>query len=115
MKYVLLLYQDEAIWENASESERHEYLDRHSQFAKVMAEFGIVHVAGEALKPVSTATTLRRRGDDVTITDGPFAETAEQFGGFYVVDAPSLDVVLEAVRVLPEYTIEIRPVGFADD
>ena len=60
---------------------------------------------------MSTATTLRRRGDDVTITDGPFAETAEQFGGFYLVDAPSLDEVIEAVRVLPEYTIEIRPVA----
>ena len=87
------------------------YLDRHEQFSKLTAELGISVIAGEGLCDVSTATTMRRRGDEVTITDGPAHQTAEQFGGFYLVEAPSLDEVLEAVRVLPEYTIEIRPVA----
>jgi hypothetical protein len=111
MKYVVLLHQDETIWENADEAERRRYYDEHDRFTKLVAELGITVLGGEALQPVSTATTFVRRGDQVTITDGPFAETADQFGGFYLVDAPSLDEVIEAVRVLPEYTIEIRPVA----
>jgi hypothetical protein len=111
MKYAVLLHQDEAIWANADEAQRQRYFEEHDRFTKLVAEMGISVVGGEALQSVSTATTFRRRGDQVTITDGPFAETAEQFGGFYVVDAPSLDDVIEAVRVLPEYTIEIRPVA----
>ncbi len=51
---------------------------------------------------------------DVTITAGPFAETAEQLGGFYLVDSPNLDEIIEAARVLPERTIEIRPVADID-
>jgi hypothetical protein len=111
MKYAVLLHEDEAIWENADDAQRQRYYEEHDRFYKLVAELGITVLAGEALQSVSTATTFRRRGDDVTITDGPFAETAEQFGGFYLVDAPNLDAVIEAVRVLPEYTIEIRPVA----
>jgi hypothetical protein len=111
MKYAVLLHQDEAIWERADEAQRKRYYEEHDRFSKLVAELGITVLAAEALQAVSTATTFRRRGDGVTITDGPFAETAEQFGGFYIVDAPSLDEVIEAVRALPEYTIEIRPVA----
>jgi hypothetical protein len=111
MKYAVLLHQDEAIWDNAEDGERQRYIDQHDRFYKLMAELGITILAAEALQGVSTATTFRRRGEEVMITDGPFAETAEQFGGFYLVEAPSLDEVIEAVRVLPEYTIEIRPVA----
>ena len=111
MKYAVLLHQDESIWACLADAERKVYFDQHERFSKLTAELGITVLAGEGLCDVSTATTLRRRGDDVTITDGPFAETAEQFGGFYLVDAPSLDEILEAVRALPEYTIEIRPIA----
>lgn len=111
MKYAVLLYQDESVWANLADTERKVYFDQHERFSKLTAELGITVLAGEGLCNVSTATTLRRRDDDVTITDGPFGETAEQFGGFYLVDAPSLDEILEAARVLPEYTIEIRPVA----
>jgi hypothetical protein len=111
MKYAILLHADEAIWEKADDAQRQRYLEEHDRFSRLVAELGITVLAGEALQTVSTATTFVRRGNHVTITDGPFAETAEQFGGFYLVDAPNLDVVIEAVRVLPEYTIEIRPVA----
>lgn len=114
MKYAVLIYEDEAIWDNASDGQRQRYHDQHAGFNKAVIEHGIEILGGEALRSVETATTLRRRGDDVTVTDGPFAETAEQFGGFYLLDAPSLDAVMEAVRVLPENTFEIRPVANFD-
>jgi hypothetical protein len=58
----------------------------------------------------STATTLRTRGGEMTITDGPFAEAAEQIGGYYLLDSPDLDTVIELCRILPAYDIDIRPV-----
>jgi hypothetical protein len=56
------------------------------------------------------ATTLRTRGGEMIVTDGPFAEAAEQIGGFYLLDAPDLDTVIELCRILPPYDIDIRPV-----
>ena len=56
------------------------------------------------------ATTLRTRSGEMTITDGPFAEAAEQIGGYYVLDAPDLDTVIDLCRILPAYDIDIRPV-----
>lgn len=70
--------------------------------------------AGEALQPVPTATSIRGHGDDVTITDGPFAETKEGLGGFYIVEAQDLDEALELGKACPglKYgaTVEVRPV-----
>jgi hypothetical protein len=56
------------------------------------------------------ATTLRTRGSTLTVTDGPFAEAAEHIGGYYLIDAPDLDVVIELCRLLPAYDIDVRPV-----
>ena len=114
MKYVVLIHEEESIWANLDAAGRHGYTDQHNRFAKLTAELGITVIAGEALCGVDTATTLRRGGAGVTITAGPFAETAEQLGGFYLVDSPNLDELIEAVRVLPERTIEIRPVAHLD-
>jgi hypothetical protein len=114
MKYAVLIHEDEARWDGAGEDLVQLYHERHAQFAKEAADRGVAVLAGEALRPVATATTQRQRDGAVTITDGPFAETAEQLGGFYLVDAPNLDAVLEAIRVLPEPTIEIRPVAVFD-
>jgi hypothetical protein len=110
MQYVALLYFDETSWYSASPAERERVIDAHNSFSARAAEFGVTITGGEALSTTDTATTFRRRGDDITITDGPFAETAEQFGGFYILDAPSLDDVLKAIAFLPEYSIEIRPI-----
>jgi hypothetical protein len=70
-------------------------------------------LAGEALTGVATATTLRPDGDGRrVVTDGPYAETAEQLGGFYVVEAPDLDTMTELCALLPAgYTLEVRPVA----
>jgi len=110
IRYVVLLYDDEAAGESATPDERRRIMDRHGAFPRVCAEHGIAIAGGEALQTSDTATTLRRRGEEITITDGPFAETAEQLGGFYLLDAPDLDSVLKAIAQLPEYSLEVRPV-----
>jgi len=71
---------------------------------------GVELLHSDALGDGSTATTLRTRNGEMTITDGPFAEAAEQIGGYYVLDAPNLDTVIDLCRVLPAYDIDIRPV-----
>lgn len=112
MRFVVLLHEDEALWANATEKERQEYIRRHDDFsAAVERAEGCEMLGGEALTSVRSATTLRRRGEQVTITEGPFAETVEQLGGFYLVEAPDLDVLTSLLTRLPEYAIEIRPVA----
>lgn len=108
MRFVLLLHEDERVWAGADAAERAGYALRHDAFAAAVRERGAV-VAGEALSTVAAATTVRRTGDGVAVTEGPFAETVEQLGGFYVVDLPDLDAVVDAVALLPPYTVEIRP------
>ena len=110
MKFLVLMYQDERIWRDASPQEQEQYYAEHEAFSTAVPQAGCTLLGGEALAGVASATTVRRRGDEVAFTDGPFAETAEQLGGFYLLDAPNLDAVTELVRLLPEYTLEIRPV-----
>jgi len=84
---------------------------QHAAFDEACAARpGVEILGGEALGDASTATTLRTRGGRMAVTDGPFAEAAEQIGGFYVLDAPDLDTVIELCAVLPDYDIDIRPV-----
>jgi hypothetical protein len=114
VRFVLLLHEDEQVWARASATERAEYGRRHDAFAAAVRRRGAI-VAGEALSTVSAATTVRRAEGDgereraLTVTEGPFAETVEQLGGFYVVDLPDLDAAIETVSLLPPYTVEIRP------
>ncbi len=111
MKYLLLLTEtDPGAWEDASQEHRDEVFAAHEAFDRAVRERGSM-VAGEALAGVETATTLRLVDGVQTLTDGPFAETAEQIGGFYVIDVADLDVAVELCRLLPQgYTTEIRPV-----
>jgi hypothetical protein len=111
VRFVILIAQDEEVWRNADEQEQAGYHRAHEAFEAAVREAGGTVEAGEALRSVTAATTYRRRGTQETVTDGPFAELAEQIGGFYVVDLPDLDAVVGAVRHLPEYTLEIRPVA----
>lgn len=111
MRFVVLLYQDEAVWRDATPAEQAEYFTQHDAFSAAVPANGGAILGGEALVGVASATTVRRRGERVDVTEGPFAETTEQLGGFYLIEAPDLDAVTEWVRLLPEYTIEIRPVA----
>ena len=113
MKYFVLLagYGEMPGWDELTPEEQEAGMAEHVAFDKACAARpGVEIVNGEALGDGSMATTLRTRGDEMTITDGPFAEAAEQIGGYYLLDAPDLDTVIELCRVLPDYDIEIRPV-----
>jgi hypothetical protein len=110
MKYALLIYQDadfERFWASASEEERAALYAQFGAFAEVA---GDRLLGGEELGLSGTATTVRKRGDDVVLSDGPFAEVAEHLGGYMIVEARDLDEALELARALPDGTIEVRPV-----
>ncbi len=113
MKYFVLLagMGELAPWDELSPEEQEAGLSRHVAFDEACASDPTVQLlAGEALPDGSLATTLRTRGGEMTITDGPFAEAAEQIGGYYLLDAPDLDTVVALCKILPAYDIEIRPV-----
>jgi hypothetical protein len=110
VKVLVLLAEEEARWAEASPEVRQEVMDAHTAFHKAVAERATM-LAGEALAGTTEARTLRHVDGAPLVTEGPFAETAEQLGGFYLLDAESMDVVLELCRLLPEgYAIEARPV-----
>jgi hypothetical protein len=113
MKYLLLLIGEEDRWESLNEQELQEAMTAYEQYGHELIEAG-VFVAGEGLQPSATATTLRVVDGERLLTDGPFAETKEQIGGFYVLDCKDLDEVLGWAEKCPAAavgaTIEIRPV-----
>ncbi len=106
-KYLVLLAGSEGEWENADPADRERWHQAHVTFGR---EVGAAILGGEALDGTDTATTLRRRSGSVELTDGPYAETAEYLGGFYLLEAADLDQVVKWCTLLPEiYSIEIRP------
>jgi hypothetical protein len=110
MKYTVLIYGNEREEQKLSEHEQQALLEKHTEFAKKHED---AMVAAEALQPTPTARTLRLNGDGIAVSDGPFAETAQQLGGFYLIDAPDLDSAVSMVRELPvgpHDAIEVRPV-----
>jgi hypothetical protein len=111
MKYLLTLYAEEGGWEDASPQDAKAMMDRWSALGKEMVDAG-AHLAGEGLQESHTATTVRLRADDAPIvTDGPFAETKEQLGGFYLLECADLDEALEWARKIPmRGAVEVRPV-----
>jgi hypothetical protein len=111
MQYLLLIYEDEALMADRAGTDP-TFLADYGSFTKRIVESGEMN-AGEALKPTSTATSVRVRNGDILLTDGPFAETREQLGGFYMVTADNLDRAIEIAAQIPSAkygTIEVRPV-----
>jgi len=109
MKYMLLVYLDEHA---LSESEREHCYVESAQLARDLHSTGNFLAAGP-LHPVSTATSVRMREGKRVVTDGPFAETREQLGGYYLIEARDLDdamSIAERIPVASVGTIEIRPV-----
>jgi hypothetical protein len=89
-----------------------EMYQRWMAYTQQLKDAGL-HIAGEALEGTETATTVRERDGQVQITDGPFAETKEILGGFYLVEAPDLDTVLEHAKDAPHVSwgsMEVRPI-----
>lgn len=113
MKYFVLLAGDGEMpgWDQLTPEEQEAGMAKHMAFDEACtARDGVEVLGGEALGDGTMATTLRTRGGEMTATDGPFAEAAEAIGGYYLLEAPDLDTVIDLCRVLPAYDIDIRPV-----
>ena len=109
MKYMLLIYADEQAW---TESERQNCYGESTQLAHDLKSKG-QFLSTSPLQPVSTATSVQVRGGKRFVTDGPFAETREQLGGFFMIEAGNLDEVIDIAGRIPgarKGTVEIRPV-----
>jgi hypothetical protein len=110
MKYLVLMAADEREWTDATPTERQAIMDAHSTFHDAVTKRAKM-LAGEALAEAAEARTLRHVDGAPLVTAGPYAETSEQLGGFYLVEADDPDTVLELCRILPpSYAVEVRPV-----
>jgi hypothetical protein len=117
MKYAFTIYGDESRRASASEEDLLAVSQAYGAVTQEMNEKG-VFVAGDGLYPTQTATTVRVREGDREVTDGPFAETKEQLGGFYVLDVKDLDEAIEWAAKIPGSqfgSVEIRPVLVYDE
>ena len=113
MKYLVLLMGDGELkpWPDHTEEEQLEVMGRFQAFdAACAARDGVEILGGEALGDPADATTLRTRSGQLPLTDGPYAEAVEGLGGYYLVEAPDLDVLVEMLRVLPPYDMQVSPV-----
>jgi hypothetical protein len=109
MKYMLLIYADEEAW---TESERELCYGESTELAHQLEASG-QFVAASPLQPVATATSVRVRGGKRSVQDGPFAETREQLGGYFLIDVANLDEAIAIAGRIPgarKGTVEIRPV-----
>jgi hypothetical protein len=112
MRYLLMIHTSEEHEAEMSEEEKQAMYGNYFQYSADLKQQGI-HLAGEALQPVATATTVSVRGGKVITTDGPYAETKEQLGGFYMVETDSLDEAIDAAARIPGAQhgfIEVRPI-----
>lgn len=111
MRYILLICGDESAQAALSPEEAAENSAKYVVFGEEMAARGVLR-GGERLRPTSDATTVQVRGGEVLTGDGPFAETKEQIGGYYLVECADLDEAIEVAAKIPAAsngTIEVRP------
>jgi len=112
MQFLCLIYEDESLMATRSDAENGKIFDDYMTYTQAIKESGHF-VAGDALQPTGTATTIRIRNSETILTDGPFAETKEQLGGYYLLDCQSLDEALEKAAKIPSAkfgSIEVRPI-----
>jgi hypothetical protein len=112
MKYLCLIYDDEKKIETMPQAESDKFMSEYFAFTDDVRKSGHM-IQSEALQPVQTATTLRMKNGKVSTTDGPFAETKEQLGGFYLIEAKDLNEAIQVASRIPSIrtgSIEVRPV-----
>jgi hypothetical protein len=112
MKYLCTIYGEEGQWSSATPEQMSEVLEAYGAFGEEAGQAGVI-LAGEGLEPTSSATTVRVRDGERMLTDGPFAETKEQLGGFYLLECNSLDEAIEWASKIPgaaSGSVEVRPV-----
>ncbi len=107
-QYLILIYENEAEYLDLTPDQSQQIFAQHTRFYELAAERGATILGGNALEPTSTATTVR---NDI-VTDGPFAETKEVLGGYYLIDARDLDHALEIAKLCPAPYggVEVRPI-----
>ncbi|MDQ3898432.1 MAG: YciI family protein [Actinomycetota bacterium] len=112
MRYALLICTDENAAAAFSPEEAAASTAAYEAFGEEMGRRGVL-LGGERLRPITEATSVRVRNGDVVVSDGPFAETKEQLGGFYLVECPNLDEAIEVAAKIPAArlgTVEVRPI-----
>jgi hypothetical protein len=112
VKYLAIIYNDESVYANASPEEIGAIFAAHGKFGEDATKAG-VFAGGEGLELTNTATTVRVRDGERMLTDGPYAETKEQIGGYYLLDCKDLDDALNWAAQIPEAktgAVEVRPV-----
>ncbi|MGQ0548136.1 MAG: YciI family protein [Armatimonadota bacterium] len=112
MRYLCLIYDEEKKLGTMSKSEGDAFMNEYGAFTEGIRKSG-QFLGGEALQPVQTATTVRVRNGKVSTTDGPFAETKEQLGGFYLINAKDLNEAIQVASKIPSArlgSIEVRPI-----
>jgi hypothetical protein len=112
MKYLLLIYDNEAAMASVPQDKLAEIIAHYGQFTRSIIDSGN-YKGGEQLQPTAKTTTVRMRDGKRLVTDGPFAETKEQLGGFYMIDAPDLDEAIAIAARVPSAafgSIEVRPI-----
>ncbi len=112
MRYLCLIYDEEKKIAAMSKSESDAFLGEYFAFTTDIQKSGH-HIAGEALQPVATATTVRVRNGKASATDGPFAETKEQLGGYYLINAKDLNEAIQVASRIPSArlgSVEVRPI-----
>jgi hypothetical protein len=112
MKYLCLIYDEEKKLGAMSQTESDAFMGEYHAFTEGIRKSGhMLH--GEALQPVETATTVRVRNGKISTTDGPFAETKEQLGGFYLIEAKDLNDAIQVAARIPSArigSVEVRPI-----
>lgn len=111
MKYMLLIYDEEQAFGKMSQAEMGKLIGEYRQFGQAIQASG-QYLAGAQLQPTTTATAVRVRDGKRLVTDGPFAETREQLGGYYLIEAKDLDEAIGIAARVPSArigTIEVRP------
>lgn len=112
MKYLCLIYENEKNWESMPPADSEAIMNEYFTFTEDIQKNGKL-VAGEALQPTPTATTVRVRNGKVSTTDGPFVETKEQLGGFYLIEAKDLNDAIQVAARIPSArfgAVEVRPI-----
>jgi hypothetical protein len=112
MRYLCLIYDEEKKLGAMSKGESDAFMGEYFAFTEDIKKTGH-YVGGNALQPVGTATSLRVRGGKMSTTDGPFAETKEQLGGYYLIEAKDLNDALQVASRIPSAklgTVEVRPI-----
>jgi hypothetical protein len=112
MQYLLMIYDNEAAMAALSEAEGGKLLAAYGAYSEAMVKAGVL-LGGNRLRPTSTATTVRVANGKTTVLDGPYIETKEQLGGYFVIDVPDLDAALSWAERCPGAStgaMEVRPI-----